>query len=836
MKRHSRVCAVCAPFVGYSAGKKLIILRSDSFLSVCVGNRRPCLCLQLVYANVVVVARASGNKCSSEVSQLDTWTIHPKSRVYCAWWIAFTAFSVFAVLFTTTVIAFFDTDLIAIFAGEDLPRTGLSVAIIEIIIDVVWAIDSALTFCVAYYKDGVLVTSHRAIALHYAVFGSMDSGSFFLDLLATIPIDTIVLACVSNPSENLAEYISLFRLFRVFKLNKVVILFEVVQLRFNRLLVFITIIRLLSTVLLIAHTAGCIFYFLARVQNFSGDTWISAGSDECDGDIIDAGAGSIFQRYVVSLYWSVTTLTTVGYGDFTPGMYSVQEQVFVIIYIIFNVLLLSYVSGSFTMMVIRKDKEISEYRDKQLATLEFVRRHKLPRPVLITMQTYLRQQLASGGDVTGSASFSRLPPTLSSRVRTLLYQDVLTAVPLLESTSSSFRSKLSSKMTVINMSANVELLSSGQAVTRFLILIEGAVLGFRTGRSDDADTIADDASGGDTQRYEKTLVTAPAVLGFPAFAAARRTATSAVTIRQSVIGVLEKTDYDDIVAEEPADGVIVLNNAIQPRSDGPMGLEALSSSLVKVRSELCTTAIERLRWSCARGDISQLDTFARAGLLDGACDEEDHENDDASTTTSANENTHRADMHHPRSNSRRGGRGGKAMSPLLVASYHGHVNVVSELLALGANPTPCVSRHEYLPLFGAIVGGHSEIINSLLEAGASLSNATAPWATSMEMMLRLHRFLLDSIIRGDIAVLELLLQCGMDPDGGKYSVPRAMMLVPPLHVACRMNDKRAVAALLKYGATETRVWNGKTARDIAVEAGSGECLDPLLWNFEVDDT
>ena len=113
-----------------------------------------------------------------EVSQLRAWTIHPRSRAYSAWWISFTAFSVFAMLFTTTVIAFFDTNLIAVFAGDGEPVTGLSVAIIEIVIDVVWALDSVLTFCVAFYKDGALITSRRAIALHYAVIGSMDSGWF----------------------------------------------------------------------------------------------------------------------------------------------------------------------------------------------------------------------------------------------------------------------------------------------------------------------------------------------------------------------------------------------------------------------------------------------------------------------------------------------------------------------------------------------------------------------------------------------------------------------------------------------------------------------------------
>ena len=273
-----------------------------------------------------------------ELGSMPTYIIHPKSKLYAAlWWTPFTLFTAFALLFTTTTIAFFETNLAAILRGGG---SNLSIAIIDIIIVVVWACDDCITFFVGYYgRAGELVTDRREIAKHYAFRWSKATGSFLPDLIATIPIDTIVMACVSQPSPLLSQYLSLFRLFRFCKLNKVVIFFEVVQHAFHDMLVVVTIVRLLCTVLGIAHTAACVFYFLARLQGFSGHTWI-VSSTASNGD---TSSGSIFERYVTSLYWSITTLTTVGYGDYTPGAYSVLEQVFVIIYIIFNVLLLAYV-------------------------------------------------------------------------------------------------------------------------------------------------------------------------------------------------------------------------------------------------------------------------------------------------------------------------------------------------------------------------------------------------------------------------------------------------------------------------------------------------------------
>ncbi|KAK7323768.1 hypothetical protein VNO77_27259 [Canavalia gladiata] len=59
---------------------------------------------------------------------------------------------------------------------------------------------------------------------------------------------------------------------------------------------------------------------------------------------------SLWPRYVISIYWSITTLTTVGYGDLHSG--NSKEMIFNVLYTIFNLGLTVYLIGNMTDLVV----------------------------------------------------------------------------------------------------------------------------------------------------------------------------------------------------------------------------------------------------------------------------------------------------------------------------------------------------------------------------------------------------------------------------------------------------------------------------------------------------
>ena len=113
----------------------------------------------------------------------------------------------------------------------------------------------------------------------------------------------------------------------------------------------------------------------------SGDGWFE--SYECSGDSAAAsrkkggtvGGASVTdedascadedswpRRYLMAIYWSITTMSTVGYGDLIPS--SDMERAYNLIAMIFGVAFYSYIIASISSLVLQKDAKNAKYFEK----------------------------------------------------------------------------------------------------------------------------------------------------------------------------------------------------------------------------------------------------------------------------------------------------------------------------------------------------------------------------------------------------------------------------------------------------------------------------------------
>jgi len=88
------------------------------------------------------------------------------------------------------------------------------------------------------------------------------------------------------------------------------------------------------------HMMACVWFFAARFEDFSPDTWVVRyGIENNDKS----------SQYGVSVYWAVTTLTTIGYGDITPG--TDLERFICCVWMLVGVGFYSFTIGSMTTMM-----------------------------------------------------------------------------------------------------------------------------------------------------------------------------------------------------------------------------------------------------------------------------------------------------------------------------------------------------------------------------------------------------------------------------------------------------------------------------------------------------
>jgi len=107
------------------------------------------------------------------------------------------------------------------------------------------------------------------------------------------------------------------------------------------------------TFLLMNHLCACFWYFMAKIEDFSPDSWVVR---------LGYMDNSNLELYIISFYWTLTTVTTVGYGDITAG--TTIERIYNLFIMSFGVLLYSFAIGSLSSIVSTLDQKSEEMNQK----------------------------------------------------------------------------------------------------------------------------------------------------------------------------------------------------------------------------------------------------------------------------------------------------------------------------------------------------------------------------------------------------------------------------------------------------------------------------------------
>ncbi|CAD8213597.1 unnamed protein product [Paramecium octaurelia] len=169
-------------------------------------------------------------------------------------------------------------------------------------------LDIALKFNTCIYNKGILITSRAKIVKFYCIEG------FFIDLFLVVPF-------FIGQQFNF-RYFDFVIVLKVFQLSSLFSsLFNRLELT-NRQTAIFDLFKMISFMILVAHFSACIWHIIGQWGEWGhheGKTWLKVAQLQNE---------SWLDRYVVSFYWSIVTMTTIGYGDIIPV--NLTERIFVI--------------------------------------------------------------------------------------------------------------------------------------------------------------------------------------------------------------------------------------------------------------------------------------------------------------------------------------------------------------------------------------------------------------------------------------------------------------------------------------------------------------------------
>ncbi|MED6207356.1 RAC-beta serine/threonine-protein kinase [Stylosanthes scabra] len=296
----------------------------------------------------------SSNKYEQNPVDSRGWIISPMDSRY-RWW---ESLMVILVAYSAWVYPFE-----VAFMHSSPPQYRTRIYIVDTLVDLFFAVDIVLTFFLAYIDrtTHLLVQDSSKILLRYL------STWFLMDVASTIPYEA--LSCLFTGKHYVSLPYYLLGLLRFWRLRRVKQFFTRLEKDIRFSYFWIRCARLLSVMVFSVHCGGCLYYMVADRYPHKGKTWIGAVNP-------NFRETNLWIRYISAMYWSITTMSTVGYGD----LHAVNtfEMIFIIFYMLFNLGLTAYLIGNMTNLVVEGTRRTMEFRNSIESASNFVSRNRLP--------------------------------------------------------------------------------------------------------------------------------------------------------------------------------------------------------------------------------------------------------------------------------------------------------------------------------------------------------------------------------------------------------------------------------------------------------------------------
>ncbi|XP_024918013.1 potassium voltage-gated channel subfamily H member 7-like isoform X2 [Cynoglossus semilaevis] len=315
-----------------------------------------------------------------QTPRIDKWTILHYSPFKAVWDWLILLLVIYTAIFTPYSAAFLLNDI-----GEQRRREcGYSCSplnVVDLIVDIMFIVDILINFRTTYVNNNEEVVSHPSkIAIHYF------KGWFLIDMVAAIPFDLLIFGSGSDETTTLIGLLKTARLLRLVRVAR----------KLDRYSEYgaAVLMLLMCIFALIAHWLACIWYAIGNMEKpylehkigWLDNLGVSIGKKY---NYSDPNSGpSIKDKYVTALYFTFSSLTSVGFGNVSPNTNS--EKIFSICVMLIGSLMYASIFGNVSAIIQRLYSGTARYHLQMLRVKEFIRFHQIPNPLRQRLEEYFQ--------------------------------------------------------------------------------------------------------------------------------------------------------------------------------------------------------------------------------------------------------------------------------------------------------------------------------------------------------------------------------------------------------------------------------------------------------------
>ncbi|KAB1270297.1 Potassium voltage-gated channel subfamily H member 3 [Camelus dromedarius] len=340
---------------------------------------------------------------------------------------------------------------------------------------------------------GQVVFAPKSICLHYVTTW------FLLDVIAALPFDLLHAFKVNvYVGAHLLKTVRLLRLLRLLP-------------RLDRYSQYSAVVLtlLMAVFALLAHWVACIWFYIGQREIESSASelpeigWLqelarrletpyylvarspavgnsSGQSDNCSSSGSEAnrtgpellGGPSLRSAYITSLYFALSSLTSVGFGNVSAN--TDTEKIFSICTMLIGALMHAVVFGNVTAIIQRMYARRFLYHSRTRDLRDYIRIHRIPKPLKQRMLEYFQATWAVNNGIDTTELLQSLPDELRADIAMHLHKEVL-QLPLFEAASRGCLRALSLALRPAFCTPGEYLIHQGDALQALYFVCSGSM-------------------------------------------------------------------------------------------------------------------------------------------------------------------------------------------------------------------------------------------------------------------------------------------------------------------------------------------------------------------------